>query len=67
MVYSNEICSKEKRTNDIVLCLDMIDQMLSLHPSIPYLHIGCDEVYYRLIHPQCAALQFRDEADLFIR
>ncbi len=47
--------------------LDMIDQMLSLHPSIPYLHMGCDEVYYRLIHPQCLNLHFRDEADLFIR
>lgn len=45
----------------------MIDQLLSEHPSIPYLHIGCDEVYYRLIHPQCANLHFRDEADLFIR
>ena len=47
--------------------LEMIDQMLSLHPTIPYLHIGCDEVYYRLIHPQCVNLQFRDEGDLFIR
>jgi hypothetical protein len=45
----------------------MIDQMLLLHPSIPYLHIGCDEVYYRLIHPKCVDLKFRDEADLFIR
>jgi hypothetical protein len=45
----------------------MIDQMLSLHPSIPYLHMGCDEVYYRLVHPQCVNLNFRDDADLFIR
>jgi hypothetical protein len=45
----------------------MIDQMLSLHPSIPYLHMGCDEVYYRLVHPQCVNLHFRDDADLFIR
>ena len=41
--------------------------MLALHPSIPYLHIGCDEVYYRLVHPQCINLQIRDDADLFIR
>ena len=46
---------------------DMIDQMLLLHPSISYLHMGCDEVYYRLVHPQCAHLDFRDDADLFIR
>jgi hypothetical protein len=45
----------------------MIDQMLILHPSISYLHIGCDEVYYRLIHPQCASLHFLDETDLFMR
>ncbi|UJR23404.1 hypothetical protein I4U23_026411 [Adineta vaga] len=49
------------------LIFEMIDQMLSLHPSISYLHMGCDEVYYRLVHPQCANLNFRDEADLFIR
>ncbi|CAF1215914.1 unnamed protein product [Adineta steineri] len=49
------------------LIFEMIDQMLSLHPSIPYLHMGCDEVYYRLVHPQCVNLHFRDEADLFIR
>ncbi|CAF0783231.1 unnamed protein product [Adineta steineri] len=49
------------------LLFEMVDQMLTLHPSIPYLHIGCDEVYYRFIHPQCAKYKFRDEADLFIR
>jgi hypothetical protein len=47
--------------------VDMIDQILLLHPSIPYLHMGCDEVYYRLVHPQCVNLDFRDDADLFIR
>jgi hypothetical protein len=50
-----------------MIYLAMIDQMLLLHPSIPYLHMGCDEVYYRLVHPQCANLDFRDDADLFIR
>ncbi|CAF1255086.1 unnamed protein product [Rotaria sordida] len=49
------------------LLFNMIDQLLSHHPSIPYLHIGCDEVYYRLIHPKCVDLHFRDETDLFIR
>ncbi|CAF0770017.1 unnamed protein product [Rotaria sordida] len=49
------------------LIFEMIDQILSVHPSIPYFHMGCDEVYYRLVHPQCASLNFRDDADLFIR
>ncbi|CAF2316268.1 unnamed protein product [Rotaria sp. Silwood2] len=49
------------------LLFEMIDQLLAHHPLIPYLHIGCDEVYYRLIHPKCVDLHFRDEADLFIR
>ncbi|CAF4649246.1 unnamed protein product, partial [Rotaria sp. Silwood2] len=49
------------------LIFEMIDQMLSAHSSISYFHMGCDEVYYRLVHPQCANLNFRDDADLFIR
>ena len=47
--------------------LDMLDQMLSLHPHVSYFHMGCDEVYYRLVHPQCAKLNFDDDADLFVR
>jgi hypothetical protein len=58
---------EEEVKESIFINLEMIDQMLSLHPSIPYLHIGCDEVYYRLIHPQCVKHNFRDEGDLFIR
>ena len=46
---------------------EMIDQFLTQHPSISYLHLGCDEVYYRLVHPQCLNLNFRDDADLFIK
>ncbi|CAF1273626.1 unnamed protein product [Rotaria magnacalcarata] len=49
------------------LIFEMIDQMLSLHPFISYFHMGCDEVYYRLVHPQCVYLNFHDDADLFIR
>ncbi|CAF1210528.1 unnamed protein product [Adineta ricciae] len=49
------------------LLFEMIDQMLVSHPSISYLHVGCDEVYYRLVHPQCVNLQIRDDADLFVR
>ncbi|CAF0807773.1 unnamed protein product [Rotaria sp. Silwood1] len=49
------------------LLFEMIDQLLSHHSLISYLHIGCDEVYFRLVHPKCVDLRFRDEADLFIR
>jgi len=24
----------------------MIDQVVTMHPGIKYIHIGCDEVYY---------------------
>lgn len=47
--------------------VEMLDQLLALHPTVSFLHIGCDEVYYRLVHPECGKLHFRDEADLFIR
>jgi len=35
----------------------MIDQYLSLHPNIRFLHIGHDEVYYFLTNPACAKFQ----------
>ncbi|CAF0751479.1 unnamed protein product [Didymodactylos carnosus] len=56
-------CLKESYT----VLFDMLDQMLNLHPDIDYLHLGCDEVYYRLVHPACLKLNFKDESDLFIR
>ena len=31
----------------------MIDQVINMHPNVPYFHIGCDEVYYKLFHPSC--------------
>lgn len=31
----------------------MLDQVIKLHPSVPYFHIGCDEVYYKLTNEKC--------------
>jgi hexosaminidase len=35
------------------LNIDMIDQVIALHPDVPYFHIGCDEVYYKLSNQKC--------------
>jgi hypothetical protein len=35
------------------LNIDMIDQVIALHPDVPYFHIGCDEVYYKLTNQKC--------------
>ena len=37
----------------IHIFIDMIDQVIELHPDVPYFHIGCDEVYYKLTNPKC--------------
>ena len=48
--------------NKILLyIIDMIDQVIKLHPDAPYFHIGCDEVYYKLMHPNCSNLLFKDD------
>jgi hypothetical protein len=31
----------------------MLDQVIALHPDVPYFHIGCDEVYYKLTNEKC--------------
>ena len=39
----------------------MIDQVIAQHQDAPYFHIGCDEVYYKLMHPNCST--FRENGD----
>jgi hypothetical protein len=31
----------------------MLDQVIAQHPNVPYFHVGCDEVYYKLLNPKC--------------
>jgi len=31
----------------------MLDQVIEQHQDSPHIHIGCDEVYYKLINPNC--------------
>ena len=31
----------------------MVNQVMELHPDVPYFHIGCDEVYYKLTNEKC--------------
>lgn len=38
----------------LFLFTDMLDQVIAQHQDAPFFHIGCDEVYYKLMHPSCA-------------
>jgi hypothetical protein len=49
--YPQVITPCSNKTYSILFA--MIDQYLTLHPDIHYLHIGHDEVYYFLTHPSC--------------
>lgn len=31
----------------------MLDQVIEFYSDVPYFHIGCDEVYYKLQHSEC--------------
>jgi len=42
--YPQVICPTHNSTFDLLTA--MIDQVVTMHPGIKYLHIGCDEVYY---------------------
>lgn len=45
--------------NLISYVLDMVDQVVNQHLDVPYFHIGCDEVYYKLLHSACSSYPFR--------
>ena len=47
---------------------EMIDQVIKYHSDITEFHVGCDEVYYKLVHEKCANFPNRyDFAQVFIR
>lgn len=35
------------------LLYELLDQVIKQHNDVPYFHIGCDEVYYKLTHQKC--------------
>lgn len=39
----------------------MLDQVINEHEDSPYFHIGCDEVYSKLMHPNCANTTFNND------
>lgn len=40
---------------------EMIDQIIKYHSDVTEFHVGCDEVYYKLVHEKCA--NFPDRFD----
>ncbi|XP_040568869.1 hexosaminidase D [Lepeophtheirus salmonis] len=50
--YPQSLCPSKWESFQLVVM--MIDQLLSLHPNVEYLHIGCDEVYHMGICSKCS-------------
>ena len=47
---------------------DMLDQVIAQHQDSPFFHIGCDEVYYKLMHHSCSATKGKgDFTKVFIK
>lgn len=47
----------------------MLDEVITLHPDIRYIHIGCDEVYQLGVCKKCASRMLRNRwgsNDLFL-
>ncbi|XP_064465727.1 hexosaminidase D-like isoform X3 [Ornithodoros turicata] len=51
------------RNDSFTLVTAMVDQVLSLHPHVRWLHIGCDEVFHL---GYCSRCQQRDREELFL-
>ena len=45
----------------------MLDQVISVHQDAEYFHIGCDEVYYKLVHPSCSTYPYHDFTEAFMQ
>lgn len=40
---------------------DMLDQVIAAHNDVKYFHVGLDEVYYKLLHPNCSETSFHGD------
>jgi hypothetical protein len=46
----------------------MLDQVIDSHPEdLEYIHIGCDEVYFINVHPECKNLNLNSKQDFFVQ
>lgn len=43
------------------LIFDMLDQVIDQHKESKYFHVGLDEVYYKLQHPNCSQTPFQGD------
>lgn len=39
----------------------MVDQVIAAHQDSLYFHVGLDEVYYKLMHPNCSKTEFHGD------
>jgi hypothetical protein len=39
----------------------MLNQVMAIHRDAPYFHIGCDEVYHKLIHSSCQRYAYKND------
>jgi hypothetical protein len=39
----------------------MLDQVIDLYPNVDYFHVGCDEVFYKLVHSKCENYAFKND------
>ena len=45
----------------------MLDQVIAQHQDARFFHVGLDEVYYKLLHPNCTFSPFKhDFAEAFM-
>ena len=45
----------------------MLDQVIKAHNDAEYFHIGCDEVYYKLSHPNCSTYPHKPFQNAFLQ
>lgn len=45
----------------------MLDQVIKFHQDAEYFHVGCDEVYYKLLHQNCSTYQYKFFPEAFMK
>ncbi|XP_075216498.1 hexosaminidase D-like [Lycorma delicatula] len=56
--YPQVVCPSNNGTFNIIK--DMLDDIITLHPSSSYIHIGCDEVYYLGECSKCVDMMLKE-------